>query len=56
MVRSVKKGPVTSEARRAAVQRVASAHSKTVRITEGQRRAIVGSADFRAGRESSSEA
>ena len=56
MVSSVRKGPVTSAAKRAAVQRAASNHSKTVRITEGHRRAIVGSPDFRAGRESSSDA
>lgn len=54
MVSSVKRGPVTDAARRAAVERVAARHSKTVRITEGQRKAIVGDPEFRAGKASPS--
>ncbi len=50
MVSSVRRGQVTEAAKRAAVQRVASTHSKTVRISEGQRNAIVRDKQFRAGR------
>lgn len=52
MVSSVKRGAVTQDAKRAAVQRVASTHTKTVRISEGQRKAIVGNKEFRAGKPS----
>lgn len=43
------KETVTAAARRAAVKKVASSHSKAVRITEGQRKAIVGSKEYRSG-------
>ncbi len=49
MVGSVKREAVTQAERRAAVQRVASSQSKTVRITEGQRKAIVSSEEYRGG-------
>jgi hypothetical protein len=54
MVSSVKRQPITSAAKRAAVHRVAASHSKRIRITEGLRKAIVGSSDYRAGRAPSS--
>lgn len=53
MAGSIQRGKVTSTAKRAAVQRVVSRHAKTVQITEGLRRAIVGSSAFRAGRTAS---
>jgi hypothetical protein len=49
VVSSVKKESVTPAARRAAVLRVARSYSKAVRISEGQRRAIVGDEAYRSG-------
>ena len=56
MEAAVKRGIVTAAARRAAVQRAIAVHVPAVRITEGQRRAIMGSAEFRDGRAAGTEA
>lgn len=42
--------PITPEDKRRAVHAALVRHKRTVRITEGQRRAIIGSAEYRRGR------
>lgn len=54
MVGSVRKEAVTPAVRRAAVKRAVASHSKAVRITEGQRKAIVTDKEYRSGRSPSS--